>query len=238
MSKPFLVFMCPKCKNFTSAPVTQKRRRCSYCGHIINISKTSQAVFESGEIAAGAVREFNAARGGDKFHRAVEKSREKLRELLPSEVIDSQRLMETDESPSSAGKMGRLMRLLEAEAKDNPCTLDRLAQLAPKHQLNWQWVEEQINKLSNQGVLIFPKPWTVKLLPTAVEETQMPTTTIDASKEILAFLDRLGGNASVTEIVEHFQNQGVSKSSIEMSLDRLMKRGLLYEPNPGRVSLV
>ncbi|MFX0046142.1 MAG: hypothetical protein ACFE8Z_09860 [Candidatus Hermodarchaeota archaeon] len=238
MPKPFLVFMCPKCKNFTTAPVTQKRRRCSYCGHIIDISKTSQAMFESGEVAAAAVREFNASRGGDKFQRAVERSKEKLRELLPSEVIDSQGLMETGESPSSAGKIGRLMRLLETEAKENSCTLDRLAELAPEYQLNWHWVEEQINKLSNQGVLIFPKPWTVRLVPTAVEETQLPTTTIDASKEILAFLEKLGGNANVAEIIRHFQSQGISQNSVEMSLNRLMKSGLIYEPNPGQVNLV
>lgn len=238
MSNPFLVFMCPKCKNFTTAPVTQKRRRCSYCGHIIDISKTSQAVFESGEVAAAAVREFNASRGGDKFQQAVERSREKLRELLPSKVIDSKGLMETDESPSSVGKIGRLIRLLETEAKENSCTLDKLAQLAPEYQLNWRWVEEQINKLSNQGILIFPKPWTVKLVPTALEETQTPTTSIDASMEIVAFLEELGSKASVVEIVKHFQSQGVSQNSVEMSLNRLMKRGLLYEPYPGVVSLV
>jgi len=238
MSKPFLVFMCPKCKNFTTAPVTQKRRRCSYCGHIIDISKTSQAVFESGEIAASAVREFNASRGGDKFQRAVDRSREKLRELLPSEEIDSQRLMENDDRAASVGKIGRLMRLLETEAKENSCTLDRLAQLAPEYQLNWRWVEEQINRLSNQGILIFPKPWTIKLVPTAAEEPQVQTTTIDASTEIVAFLERLGRKASVAEIVEHFQSQGISQNSVETSLDRLMKRGLIYEPHPGMVGLV
>ncbi len=238
MSKPFLVFMCPKCKNFTTAPVTQKRRRCSYCGHIIDISKTSQAMFESGEIAAAAVREFNASRGGDKFQRAVERSRERLRDFMPSEVIDSQGLMETDETPTSAGKIGRLMRLLETEAKKKSCTLDRLAELAPEYQLTWPWVEEQINKLSNQGVLIFPKPWTVRLIPTAPEGTHMSTTAIDVSKEILALLETLGGSASVAEIVRHLQRRGASQNSVEMSLNRLMKRGLLYEPNPGRVSLV
>jgi hypothetical protein len=130
------------------------------------------------------------------------------------------------------------MRLLETEAKESSCTLDRLAQLAPEYGLNWRWVEEQINKLSNQGVLIFPKPWTVKLVSAAVEETQEPTATIDASMEIVAFLEELGRKASVTEIIEHFEGQGVSQNSVEMSLNRLMKRGLLYEPYPGQVSLV
>ncbi|MFX1415467.1 MAG: hypothetical protein ACFFC0_01595, partial [Promethearchaeota archaeon] len=111
-------------------------------------------------------------------------------------------------------------------------------QLAPEYQLNWRWVEEQINKLSNQGILIFPKPWTVKLVPAAVAETQEPTATIDASMEIVAFLEELGRKASVVEIIEHFQSQGVSQNSVEMSLNRLMKRGLLYEPYPGMVSLV
>jgi hypothetical protein len=230
--------MCPKCKNFTTAPAKQKRRRCSYCGHIIDISKAAQAVFETPEMAAAAVREFNASRNGDKFERAVKRSREKLRDLLPSEVIDSQGLIEMDESAQPAGKRRRLMRLLEAEAKENVCTLDRLAQLSPEYQLNWQWVEEQINTLSNQGVLIFPKPWTVQLVPTAARETQVPTTSVDASKEIMAFLERQGGRAEIAEIVGHFHGQGVSEDSVEMSLNRLMKMGLVYEPNPGLVGLV
>lgn len=230
--------MCPKCKNFTNAPAGQKRRRCSYCGHIIDITKASCAVFDSPEMATAAVKEFNASRGGDEFERAVEMSIDKVRTLLPSETILAEDVAEKSKETPPAGKNKRLIRLLEENATDDECSLDRLAGLCPKYDLEWSWVEKQLTKLSNQGMLIFPRPWTVRVIRNAGNSPESEIESVDVSEEVLELLAQLGGKARLESLAKHFEKRGISRDSLEKSLNRLMKSGHLYEPNPGLVSLV
>ncbi|MFW9846619.1 MAG: hypothetical protein ACFFD6_07720, partial [Candidatus Thorarchaeota archaeon] len=172
MSKPFLVFMCPKCRNFTNAPVGQKHRRCSYCGTIIDITKAASALFDSPEKASAAVKEFNASRGGEEFHEAVERSKDRVRALLPSKQVRKKDIFAKEEGELPSRKSQRLMKLLEKEAKTNPCSLDRIADVCSDYQLDWSWTEDQINKLANRGELIFPRPWMIQLVGTSGENLE------------------------------------------------------------------
>ena len=217
MQKPFLVFRCPKCKNFTNAPAGQKRRRCSYCGHIIDISKAACALFDTPEKASSAVKKFNASRGGDSFMKAVKASKERVRVLLPPEKLSLKDVIDKSEEGLPTGKSKRLLELLEREASKSACSLDRIAELCPEYQLDWLWVEDQINKLSNRGTLIFPRPWTVQLV---------------------GWIQERGGEAEVVHVVEHFEELGISKESVESSLDRLMNQGVIYVPKTGLIGLV
>ena len=235
--KPFLVFMCSKCRNFTNAPAGQKHRKCSYCGKIIDITKAASAVFDSPEMAVVAVKEFNASRGGDAFEKAVEKSRERLLSLMPSEQLESHDVESSSETELPSGKGKRLMRLLEKEAKDDACTLDRIETLCMEYHLEWAWVEEQLIKLSNRGLVAFPRPWTVKLVQEPVGEMESKTS-IDVSKEILEVLKNSGGKIPFDALAKHFGELGVNVSSVESSLNSLMNRGVVYEPRPGLVSLI
>jgi hypothetical protein len=229
--------MCPKCRNFTNAPVGQKRRRCSYCGKIIDITKAASAVFDTPEMAVVAVKEFNASRGGDAFERAVEKSREKLLSLMPPNQLKSQDVESSTETTLPSGKSKRLMRLLEKEAKDEACALDRIESLCKEYHLDWIWVEDQLTKLSNRGLVVFPRPWTVKLVQEPVGEMEV-TTSIDVSKDILELLRKSGGEIYFDALAKHFAEMGVSVASVESSLNSLMNRGAIYEPRPGLVSLI
>lgn len=233
----FLVFACPQCKNFTNAPAGQRHRRCSYCGEIIDITKASCAVFDDPDAASAAVREFNAKRDNE-FHLAVEKSKERLRVLMPNQTLTADEISSESEEAPPPGKRKRLLELLEREAKEKPCSLDRIAELCGQHRLDWPWVEEQLSKLAENGLLVFPRPWTVQLLPSTGGTTEKAKGKTDIRRDILAAVRKAGGSCKVEELVRIFASQGLQESSVEDSLDRLMHSGAIFEPKPGVVSLV
>jgi len=234
--KQYFVFMCSKCRNFTLAPITQKSRRCSYCGSIIDIKKAAKALFETPETATKAVKEFNA-RGSDEFEKAVERSKERVKSLLPKERIEAESLDSRGQDLPS-GKTQRLMLLLEREAKDKPRSLGEIEGLCNRYQLEWAWVEEQLSKLSNAGVVIFPRPWTLKLVPSVETTDNERGNIVDVSKEIMEFLRQKGNQTTLQRIVSYFETKGVSKASVESSLAKLLRDGEIFEPKSGTVNLV
>jgi len=236
--KQFYVFMCSKCKGFTNAPAGQKRRRCSYCGSIIDITKANLALFDSPGQASTAVKEFNASKGGDEFKESVERSRERVKALIPSEKVNADDITSKGEQPAPAGKRRRLMAILEKEARGKSCTLDRLEELTSTDGLPWSWVEKEVENLSTNGALLFPRPWTVQLV--TLDQAELPTqiASKDVSSGIIELLKRRGGRLKVDEIVQYFHQEGVSEASVDSSLERLMRNGDIFQPSASSVSLV
>jgi hypothetical protein len=236
--KQFYVFMCSKCKGFTNAPAGQKRRRCSYCGSIIDITKANLALFDSPDQASTAVREFNASKGGSEFKDAVERSRERVKALMPSERVSADDITSKGEEPAPEGKRRRLIAILEKEASGKSCSLDRLEELTTADGLAWNWVEKQVESLSTNGVLIFPRPWTVQLVTIEEEEIPSQLANRDVSSEIVELLKKSVGPIKVDEIVHHFKQNGISEASVDSSLERLLRNGDIYQPSASSVSLV
>ena len=232
------MFKCLKCDNFTNAPAGQKRRRCSYCGTIIDITKAACALFDAPELASTAVKEFNAARGGDEFHKSVERSRERVLALMPKDPVRASDISDGKSEPSPLGKRKRLMTLLEKEAKKSPCSLDRIEGLCLDYELDWKWVEGQLEKLSNNGTLIFPRPWSVLLVVSEEKDVDSDSASKDVSVEILALLHGSERALRVTEIIKIFGEMGISETSVESTLEKLMQRGEIFEPRSGQVQLV
>jgi len=235
--KPFLVFKCSKCQNFTNAPAGQKRRRCSYCGSIIDITKAVCAIFDSPEQASTAVKEFNAARGGDEFKRSVERSRERVLAFMPRETVTASEISDGETIVRPPGKRKRLMSLLENEASKAPISLDRIEELCTKYELDWNWVEGQLESLSNTGTLIFPRPWSVQLV-VADQEESVDDTVRDVTVDILAFLSELKDEIRIVNLIERFDEKGIGEASVVSSLEKLMQRGEIFEPRSGHVRLV
>ena len=233
-----MVFMCTKCRGFTNAPMGQKRRRCSYCGSIIDITKANLALFDSPEQASTAVKLFNASKGGDEFKEAVERSRERVKSFLPSHPIDAKDISDDNEQIPPQGKKRVLMAILEKEARKKPYTLDRLEEMCETEGLQWAWVEKQIESLANNGALIFPRPWTVQLVDYEDEEIDRTTSSKDVSNEIIMLLKNKGGELKVDEVFLYFNRKGIPESSVETSLERLMRSGNIFQPRPGLVKIV
>ena len=230
--------MCPRCHHFTTAPVGQKRRRCSYCGTIINIAKAACALFDTPDEASTAVKIFNASKGGDDFETAVDKSKERIRALVPLKKIKIEDLETTSEGYLRSGKRKQLMHLLEKEAQEKACSLDRIESLCKEYQLEWTWVEQQLTGLSNSGELIFPKPWTVLLVKSTEKKKDPEIPNKDVSKEILIFLRQANVSLHIDKIIEHFSDEGILSKSVESSLERLMRKGEIFEPKPGYLQLI
>ena len=230
--------MCPKCRNFTNSPLSQKRRRCSYCGSIIDITKANRALFDGSGPALIAVKEFNAARGGDEFQKAVERSRERFKSLMPDEPVDIEKSITDDEQAALPSKRTRLMAILEEEATGKSCTLNRLEELCNRKGLSWAWVEKTIQGLSNAGALIFPRPWEVQLVEIAEDGSPKSKNRLDVSNEIISFLRTHKGKVRVDEVVRYFEGRGVSEESVDSSLERLMRNGDIFQPAVGYIRLV
>lgn len=230
--------MCPKCRNFTNAPVGQRHRRCSYCGTIIDITKANRALFDSPEQAAAAVKEFNAARGGDEFKEAVERSHERVRALMPKETVKVEDIESEEEDTPMLGKRKRLMTILGREAQGKLCSLDKLEELCESDGLKWEWVEKTLEGLSNSGVLIFPRPWAVQLVDIEEDESSSESAKRDISSEIIALLKNRGGVLEINEIVHHFGKLGISEASVDSSLERLIHGGDIFQPSVRLVKLV
>jgi hypothetical protein len=216
--------------------VGQKRRRCSYCGTIIDISKAASALFDKPELASAAVKEFNASRGGDDFDKAVERSRERVLALLPKERVSAADISDNEEEPRPPGKRKRLMELLHKETKTTSCSLDRIEELCSEYELEWKWVEGQLESLSNDGTLIFPRPWSVQLVVSDDLTKSKETSTKDVTVEIIALLQGPEKTLRVIDLIKRFREQGISEQSVEKSLEKLMQKGEIFEPKSGYVS--
>ena len=234
----YFVFMCSKCRNYTNAPATQKRRRCSYCGSIIDIAKAARTLVDDQHAAAIAVRKYNAARGGDEFEKAVEISKERIRELLPPTKISAQEIASKGKEDVPTGMRSRLLLLLDKHAKNEPLNLTKLEELCDPHQLEWVWVEKQINTMANSGVLIFPRPWTVKLVRLPDKKVKSTIASRDVSKDIVVLLRNKENGLSIRDIIAHFEDGGISSASVESSLEKLMRSGEIFEPKSGYLRIV
>lgn len=230
--------MCPKCRNFTNAPAGQKRRRCSYCGFIIDITHAAVDLADDQTQASEKVRQYNASRGGDEFSKSVERSRERVRALLPkvTPTITSAQPEDTPVAPTA--KRARLLSILEKHAKDQPLSLDRLEDFAQSSMLDWTWVEKQLNLLANNGVLIFPRPWSVRLVRVLDSSEDKDVLPKDVSQEILNLLKQSKDGLDVEYIMRYFDKKGVLSESVELSLEKLMKSGEIYEPHTGNVKVI
>lgn len=233
----FFVFMCPQCQHFTNAPVSQKRRRCSYCGTIIDITKAARALVDDHDAAANAVRAYNASKGGDEFEKAVDRSRDRVRELVPTKKLTADEISSEDNMEVPTGKRSRLLSLLDKHARDEPLTLTKLEELCSDYKLDWLWVEKQLTTMANGGVLIFPRPWTVKLVKIPDKKLERESTVRDISKDILVLLKRKEDGLTIQAIIEYFESSGISSASVEASLEKLMRSGDIYEPRPGYIDL-
>jgi hypothetical protein len=145
-------------------------------------------------------------------------------------------LIEDDAISHISGKQARLMVLLEKETSQ-PCSLGKLEELCLKYHLEWSWVEKQLQKLSNTGQVIFARPWQVQFvgqLESKVDEIQ---STVDVSSEILMVLEDKG-SMKIIDLLKLFEARGISEESVELSLEALMKTGVIFEPSQGKVKVV
>ena len=130
------------------------------------------------------------------------------------------------------------MSILQRIAAGSPCPLDRMEDACIDAGLEWKWVENQLQGLANSGEIIFPRPWTVQYVSEMKSRTENESSHRDVSLDILVLLGETGRRMRLREIVEHFDERGISEESVLSSLEKLMRNGDIYEPLAGHVSLL
>ncbi|MGV9103512.1 MAG: hypothetical protein ACOC3C_05300, partial [Candidatus Thorarchaeota archaeon] len=118
------------------------------------------------------------------------------------------------------------------------CSLERIEKLCEEYKLEWSWVEEQISKMSNEGDLIFPRPWSVQMVGRIEDDEESTKRDVDVSDEIVEMLRKRDGSANLDDIIKYFHQKGVSESSVESSLEKLMRNGHIFAPSRSKISLV
>jgi DNA replicative helicase MCM subunit Mcm2 (Cdc46/Mcm family) len=98
-------------------------------------------------------------------------------------------------------------------------------------------VEQQLQRLSNSGHVIFPRPWQVQLVGELEIMNEDIQKVVDVSSEILTLLQERG-SMRIIDIMKHFEAKAISHESVESSLESLMKKGELFEPSQGTVKIV
>ena len=146
------------------------------------------------------MKEFNAARGGDDFQKSVDRSRERVLSLMPKETVKASDISDGERAPRQPGKRKRLMSLLEKEAKKAPISLDRIEVLCSKYELDWKWVEGQLEGMSNSGALIFPRPWSVQLV-VAEDKDSENVAVRDVTVDILALLSESNESIRMIDLI-------------------------------------
>jgi hypothetical protein len=158
---------------------------------------------------------------------------------MPAERVSVDEISDSSGESLPSGKRRRLMMMLEREAKDTPCSLERIERFSKEYKLDWAWVEDQLNALGNTGELIFPRPWTIKLVKASkTSRKEENLISRDVSNEIIELLRENDGELNLEKILRHFKEKGISASSVESSLDRLLHNGEIYTPRPSTICLI
>ncbi len=241
----FLVFKCPKCGAFLYAPINQKTRRCTYCNHIIKINPSQCQLVESIQKASELVKKYNAKKNTDEFRMAVESSRESILKIY--DYLEHQNTAATPESDTvyiSGGKSRTLFSLLIKYAKQ-PVSLDYFRKISEQNKLDWQWVTESLEKLSHDGVIIFPRPWEIQLvseenLPGIKGETKSKRKISSKSLEhmIIQILETHSMPVKIRIIVEELIKYGYDEEEIRKIIDKMISNGIIYEPRIEWISLI
>lgn len=241
----FLVFKCPKCGAFLYAPINQKTRRCTYCNHIIKINPNECQIANSIEEASKLVKKYNASKNTDEFIMAVEASRDSIREIYDYLNSQSSSASSRPTEYISGGKSRTFWSLLVKFAKV-PISLDKFREITERHKLDWLWVSESLEKLAQDGVIIFPRPWEILLvsddgLPGIKEENNKGSnrkSSKSLERLIVEFLEAHNMPIKKSEIIREIEKYGFESQEIQKSLDKMKAKGIIYEPKIEWISLV
>jgi len=240
--KRFVVFRCPVCGKFTYAPLGQKTRLCSFCGKIIRIDARQAIVVEDARQASFLVKRYNL-KGGEKNYLETLKAQKKELLNLIEEVEEVPESSYEGKEVASSSKTRRMFIMLK-ENCTNPINIDELRELCKKYNLEWDWVREQLEVLSKEGTVIFPKPWLLQYISDENVEGYVPKKRPSRKKNSLYQVKNLrkalanvlkdkNEPVSYDELVEILKAKGFTLEEIEETVRKLSMEGLLIEPKPG-----
>ena len=235
--KGFYIIRCPKCGHYTYAPTKQKTRLCVYCQRIFKINPLNAIFVNDAATAQTRVKFYQTGKHQKEFLVAVEKSRDKIKSLIPVEALDLDQLQDTELRIQPASTRRReLESILHLKARKSPLDLQDLEQECHKIGIPWHWAVQQIENLIRSGHLISPKPWQIRLITdepmTTDTEARRVSPTILARK-IGDILREAGGSLSPDGIIARLEEEEVSSEGFEEALVLLRNQGYVLKTAKG-----
>ena len=120
----FYVIRCPQCGRYTYAPTRQKTRLCVFCQQIFKIDPLNAVFVEDTDTARTRVKLYQTGKHHKEFAAAVEKSRERIRSLIPENKVDIEELQESKpERLLLSSRRREFERILFQHARRTPVDL-------------------------------------------------------------------------------------------------------------------
>lgn len=233
----FYIIRCPRCGRFTYAPTTQKTRLCVYCQRVFKINPLNAVFVDEAQTAQVRVKLYQTGKHHKEFMEAVEKSREKIKALLPSANVDIEQLQDSKHKTQPISTRRReLERILYQNARKEALDLQMLEKECAKAGIPWDWAAQQIETLIRTGHLISPKPWQVRLVTDEFQpndSTGKPVSTINLARTISEILSKAKTAISQEEIISQLEERGIASTGIDEALNRLRTQGYILKTSEG-----
>lgn len=235
--KGFYIIRCPQCGRYTFAPIYQKSRLCVYCQRIFKVNPLHAVYTEDAETARARVKFFQTGKHHKDFMMAIERSREKITKLLPSEKVDVEQLQEPKGDRQTSSQRRRVLeKLLYHHARDNPVDLTVFEKESIKEGLPWEWVVQQIEGLIRSGNIICPKPWQIQLvvaeyLSNVEFKTEVSPT--ELARRLGEIIQKARSPVSYEQLIQELHQDSVSSIQIDEALELLRIQGYVLKTSEG-----
>jgi len=233
----YYIIRCPQCGRYTYAPTRQKTRLCVFCQRIFKVNPLD-AIFEEDAITARTrVKFYQTGTHHKEFLAAVEKSRERVRALIPETIVEIEKLHgEKPERLPVSSRRQELDRILHQQARKSPIDLQVIEEACEKNGIPWNWAVKQIQILIRSGHIIAPKPWQIQLVLGEMSSAEAPQkaeniTTI--ARKIGKILQKTSTPLTINQIRDNLSNGSPSSEDIEKALDLLRTQGYVLMTTQG-----
>ncbi|MFX0169243.1 MAG: hypothetical protein ACFE89_07805 [Candidatus Hodarchaeota archaeon] len=233
----FYIIRCPQCGRYTYAPTPQKTRLCVFCQRIFKIDPLNAVFVEDPETARTRVKLYQTGKHHKEFFTAVEKSREKIRSMIPENVVDIERLQEPKpERLTLSSRRRELERVLFQQARSKPVDLHVIEEACEKAGIPWSWAVTQIQMLIRSGHLIAPKPWQIKLVAEDFktgEKASKPVNLSTLARRIGQILRESSIPLDLVQLREQLDQESILSIDVEKALNLLSAQGYILKTPTG-----
>ncbi len=233
----FYIIRCPRCGRYTYAPTRQKTRLCVYCQRIFKINPLSAVFVEDANTARTRVKLYQTGKHHKEFIEAMEKSRDKIHNLIPDKKINLEHLQDSKQRIKTAStRHQELERILHEHAQTSPLDLQVLEQECLKAGIPWDWATQQIETLIRTGHLILPKPWQVRLVMdenTSIDKQLRKASPTKLARIIGTILRDAQISLSHKELIKRLEDIVGPSAGIEEALNLLRSQGYIIKTSKG-----
>lgn len=218
--KKYAVLICPICKHYTYSSINIKNRICPYCGKIIDARKHIIKILDTAKDASLVVRTLNLKNRKTKAISDIE---------IGFSISPSKKASRTEDIKN----FKQLIFLLRTHAKTMPISIDAFLDICVEDGLDASWVKERLERLANEGLLVYPRPWELQYFQDSENSTNERNKKLKYSKlytRIVSILRKNKNGLTLEKIYKLLDDTSISIVELEKALKRLLDEGELFSP--------